>query len=118
MNCATQLNAEMTMRDFEEFYSHPDRWDPSWRSHTSPLRDDTKLNVISLEFSNTRMEEKVAAPRVVRQVVFQSSSFTHSCSLLQIDWVDHVWPRHLKEDQQEGTNDLRKMKYPKVCLLL
>ena len=47
---------------------------------------------------------RVAAPRVVRQ----------------IDWVDHVWPRHLKEDQEEGTNDLRKMKYPKVqkyCLM-
>ena len=54
----------MTLRDWEEFFMHPDR-------------DDTKLNCISLEFSNTRMEERVAAPRVVRQ----------------IDWVDHVWPR-------------------------
>ena len=24
--------------------------------------------------------------------------------------------RHLKEDQEEGTNDLRKMKYPKVTM--
>ena len=64
MNSATQLNSEMTLRDWEEFFMHPER-------------DDTKLNCISLEFSNTRMEERVAAPRVVRQ----------------IDWVDHVWPR-------------------------
>ena len=64
MNSATQLNSEMTLRDWEEFFMHPDR-------------DDTKLNCISLEFSNTRMEERVIAPRVVRQ----------------IDWVDHVWPR-------------------------
>ena len=56
----------MTLRDWEEFFMHPER-------------DDTKLNCISLEFSNTRMEERVAAPRVVRQ----------------IDWVDHVWPRGL-----------------------
>ena len=32
----------------------------------------------------------------------------------QIDWVDNVWPRHFKEDQDEGTNALNKMKYPKV----
>ena len=32
----------------------------------------------------------------------------------QIDWLDNVWPRHLKEDQDEGTNALSKMKYPKV----
>ena len=32
----------------------------------------------------------------------------------QIDWVDNVWPRHLKEDQDESTNAMSKMKYPKV----
>jgi F-box/leucine-rich repeat protein 10/11 len=32
----------------------------------------------------------------------------------QIDWVDNVWPRHLKEDQDEATNAMNKMKYPKV----
>ena len=32
----------------------------------------------------------------------------------QIDWVDNVWPRHLKEDQEDGTNDMRSMMYPKV----
>ena len=62
------------------------------------VRDDTKLNVISLEFSQTRLESYVSAPRVVRQV----------------DWVDNVWPRHLKEDQEDGTNDMRSMMYPKV----
>jgi len=91
MNCATQLNSEMTMKDWEEFFMHPNR-------------DDTKLNVISLEFSQTRLENYVSAPRVVRQ----------------IDWVDNVWPRHLKDDQEDGTNSMNKMKYPKVqkyCLM-
>lgn len=38
----------------------------------------------------------------------------------QVDWVNNVWPRHLKEQQVEGTNDIREMKYPKVqkyCLM-
>ena len=38
----------------------------------------------------------------------------------QIDWVDNVWPRHLKEDQEDGTNDMHRMMYPKVqkyCLM-
>lgn len=38
----------------------------------------------------------------------------------QVDWVDCVWPRHLKESQVEATNLLEDMKYPKVqkyCLM-
>lgn len=38
----------------------------------------------------------------------------------QIDWVDCVWPRHLKEAQRESTNALDEMMYPKVqkyCLM-
>lgn len=37
-----------------------------------------------------------------------------------MDWVDNVWPRHLKESQIEATNVLEEMKYPKVqkyCLM-
>ena len=91
MNCATQLNAEMTLKDFEEFFTDPDR-------------DDTKLNVISLEFSHTRLDAHVSAPRVIRQ----------------IDFTDNVWPRHLKDQQDDSTNDMSKMFYPKIqkyCLM-
>ena len=38
----------------------------------------------------------------------------------QIDWVESVWPRHLKEAQTEATNVLEDMMYPKVqkyCLM-
>ena len=90
---------------------HPDRYKGGVGDFRSSLdhqscycRDDTKLNVISLEFSNTKMESYVTAPKVVRQV----------------DWVDNVWPKHLKEDQEDGTNDMRRMMYPKVqkyCLM-
>ena len=52
MNCATQTNSQMLLRDWEEFFTHPDR-------------DDTKLNVISLEFSQTKLESYVTAPRSV-----------------------------------------------------
>jgi len=91
MNCATQQNSQMTMKEWEEFF-------------TDPNRPDLKLNVLSLEFSRTKLDAYVTAPRVVRQ----------------IDWVDNVWPRHLREDHDEATNAMDKMKYPKVqkyCLM-
>ena len=34
----------------------------------------------------------------------------------QIDWIDKVWPRHLKEMQIEATNSVDEMMYPKVSL--
>ena len=58
----------------------------------------TKLNVISMKFSQINLDGYVSAPKVVRQ----------------IDWRDNVWPRHLKEDQEDGTSDMRRMMYPKV----
>jgi len=91
MNSATQVNAEMTMKDWEDFFMDPDR-------------DGTLLNVISLEFSQTKLEPYVVAPRVVRQV----------------DLIQNAWPRHLQLLQEEGTNDMSKMTYPKVqkyCLM-
>lgn len=32
----------------------------------------------------------------------------------QLDWVETVWPRELREAQTDPTNDLHKMMYPKV----
>ena len=71
MDCSTQKNSEMTMKDWDEYYHGPNR--------------TRKLNVISLEFSYTKMEPMVVAPKVIRQ----------------IDWTDNVWPRHLKDAQTE-----------------
>ena len=71
MDCATQRNSEMTMKDFEDYYNGTNR--------------EKLLNVISLEVSFTKLESQVVAPKVVRQV----------------DFVDNVWPRHLKEQQTE-----------------
>ncbi|XP_032419254.1 lysine (K)-specific demethylase 2Aa isoform X4 [Xiphophorus hellerii] len=37
-----------------------------------------------------------------------------------IDWVDNMWPRHLKERQRDSTNSINDMQYPKVqkyCLM-
>ena len=90
MDCTTQKNSEMTMKEWEEYYISPNR--------------TRKLNVISLEFSNTKLDPLVYSPKIVRQ----------------IDWTDNVWPRHLKDQQTEGTNDMRSMFYPKVqkyCLM-
>ena len=116
MNCATQTNSQMLLRDWEEFFTHPER-------------DDTKLNVISLEFSQTKLESYVTAPRLLsyhsNQIIasfpnylnidHNDTELSSVCRVVrQIDWVDNVWPRHLKEDQEDGTNDMRSMMYPKV----
>lgn len=90
MDVTTQKDIEMTMKDWCKYFENPNR--------------DKLLNVISLEFSHTKLENYVESPTVVRQV----------------DWVDVVWPRHLKESQTEGTNAIEDMKYPKVqkyCLM-
>ncbi|XP_052738822.1 jmjC domain-containing histone demethylation protein 1 isoform X2 [Bicyclus anynana] len=90
MDVNTQKNIEMTMKDWQRYYDDPNK--------------ERLLNVISLEFSHTRLENYVQAPRIVRL----------------IDWVDSVWPRHLKDQQTESTNALDDMMYPKVqkyCLM-
>lgn len=90
MDVNTQKNVEMSMKEWQRYYDEPNK--------------DRLLNVISLEFSHTKLENYVQTPTVVRQ----------------IDWVDVVWPRHLKEAQTESTNVLDDMMYPKVqkyCLM-
>ncbi|XP_005090385.1 lysine-specific demethylase 2A [Aplysia californica] len=90
MDVNTQKAMEMSMKDWVKYYENPER--------------DRLLNVISLEFCHTRLENYVESPTLVRQ----------------IDWVDRAWPRHLKECQTESTNVIEKMKYPKVqkyCLM-
>ncbi|XP_022665564.1 lysine-specific demethylase 2B-like isoform X2 [Varroa destructor] len=92
MDVITQKNIEMTMKEWCKYMNTP-----------APKRDRL-LNVISLEFSHTKLENYVESPTVVRQV----------------DWIDVAWPRHLKESQTEATNSLDDMKYPKVqkyCLM-
>lgn len=90
MDVNTQKNVEMTMKEWQRYYEDSNK--------------DKLLNVISLEFSHTKLENYIQTPTIVRQ----------------IDWVDCVWPRHLKEAQTESTNLLEDMMYPKVqkyCLM-
>jgi len=90
MDVRTQKNMEMTMAEWTTYYEDPAK--------------ERLLNVISLEFSRTRLEPLVEAPSVVRQ----------------LDWVERVWPRHLKKMQTEATNVMDDMMYPKVqkyCLM-
>lgn len=90
MDVKTQKNIEMSMKDWCKYYESKNR--------------DRLLNVISLEFSHTRLDELVDSPMIVKL----------------LDWVDLVWPKFLKESQVESTNSIDKMKYPKVqkyCLM-
>lgn len=84
MNVETQKDRTMSMKDWCDYYTKTNRQE--------------LLNVISLEFSHTKLEQFVDSPAIVKQM----------------DWVDLVWPRHLKRMQKEGTNALEVMKYPKV----
>lgn len=92
MDAATQKGIEMSMGQWRRYYE-------------TPASQREKLyNVISLEFSHTKLEHLVKRPT----------------SVDMIDWVDNMWPRHLKERQRDSTNAITDMQYPKVqkyCLM-
>ncbi|KAL5265289.1 hypothetical protein ACHWQZ_G006133 [Mnemiopsis leidyi] len=90
MDVGTQRSLQMTMHQWAKYFESNKR--------------DTLLNVISLEISKTPLCELVSPPDFVRE----------------LDWVETAWPPTLKESQNSGTNNLAKMKYPKVqkyCLM-
>uniref|UniRef100_A0A665VWJ5 Lysine-specific demethylase 2B n=1 Tax=Echeneis naucrates TaxID=173247 RepID=A0A665VWJ5_ECHNA len=92
MDVSTQKGSEMSMAQFVRYYETPEE------------ERDKLFNVISLEFSHTKLENLIKRPTVVDQV----------------DWVDNMWPPNLKESQTEATNVISEMKYPKVqryCLM-
>uniref|UniRef100_A0A672P4K2 Lysine-specific demethylase 2B n=1 Tax=Sinocyclocheilus grahami TaxID=75366 RepID=A0A672P4K2_SINGR len=92
MDVSTQKGSEMSMAQFVRYYETPED------------ERDKLFNVISLEFSHTKLENLIKRPTVVDLV----------------DWVDNMWPRHLKQKQTEATNVMSEMKYPKVqryCLM-
>jgi len=90
MEVATQKNECMALKDWVKYYNNPHK--------------DRLLNVISLEFSHTQLDNFVESPTIVRL----------------IDWVDTVWPQKLKNSQTDSTNAIDQMMYPKVqkyCLM-
>eukprot|EP00066_Takifugu_rubripes_P013916 XP_011603182.1 PREDICTED: lysine-specific demethylase 2B-like isoform X1 [Takifugu rubripes] len=92
MEVSTQKGTEMSMAQFVRYYETPEE------------ERDKLFNVISLEFSHTKLENLIKRPTVVDQV----------------DWVDNMWPPNLKHSQTEATNLISEMKYPKVqryCLM-
>ncbi|KAM6902108.1 lysine (K)-specific demethylase 2Bb [Xenentodon cancila] len=92
MDVSTQKGSEMSMAQFVRYYETPEE------------ERDKLFNVISLEFSHTKLENLIKRPTVVDQV----------------DWVDNMWPPNLKQSQTEATNIISEMKYPKVqryCLM-
>ncbi|KYO39739.1 hypothetical protein Y1Q_0018767 [Alligator mississippiensis] len=86
MDVNTQRGVEMSMSQFVRYYETPE------------AQREKLYNVISLEFSHTKLENIVKRPNVVDLV----------------DWVDNMWPQHLKERQTDATNAISEMKYPKV----
>lgn len=64
MDVNTQKNVEMTMKDWQRYYDSKDK--------------DKLLNVISLEFSHTKLENLVEAPTLVRYAHFFSQLFSYT----------------------------------------
>ncbi|CAL8321646.1 unnamed protein product [Lota lota] len=92
MDVSTQKGSEMSMAQFVRYYETPEK------------EREKLFNVISLEFSHTKLEHLIKRPTVVDLV----------------DWVDNMWPSELKQRQTESTNVISEMKYPKVqryCLM-
>ncbi|XP_073532381.1 lysine-specific demethylase 2B isoform X3 [Phyllobates terribilis] len=92
MDVNTQKATDMSMSQFVRYFETPE------------TEREKLYNVISLEFSHTKLEKVVKRPTVVDAV----------------DWVDNMWPQHLKEKQKDATNVISEMKYPKVkkyCLM-
>ncbi|XP_013855734.1 lysine-specific demethylase 2A, partial [Austrofundulus limnaeus] len=92
MDVSTQKGTEMSLAQWTRYFETP------------PCQRERLYNVISLEFSHTKLEALVNRPTTVDL----------------IDWVDNMWPRHLKERQRDSTNSINDMQYPKVqkyCLM-
>lgn len=149
MDVNTQKGIEMSMAQWRRYYETP------------PSEREKLYNVISLEFSHTKLENLVKRPASVRisfiprnnsylkcaikwhlrylfwfekfclfmeNVLVTSDSFLTQKFLNEclhvpllciaqvdlIDWVDNMWPRHLKERQRDSTNAIIDMHYPKV----
>ncbi|KAK5975171.1 JmjC domain-containing histone demethylation protein 1 [Trichostrongylus colubriformis] len=64
-----QTSVKMSLRDFVDYYKTPKE------------ERQTLYNVLSLEFSNTEMEDIIQSPTLVRQ----------------IDWVENHWPDALRQ---------------------
>jgi len=84
LDAKTQKSQSMCMKD----------WTKYWNSDP---REET-LNGISLEYSKTKLDAQVTSPTIVRK----------------IDWIEKAWPKHLKELQEDTSNSIKDMMYPKV----
>ncbi|VDM81814.1 unnamed protein product [Strongylus vulgaris] len=84
-----QTSVKMPLKDFIDYYKTPQE------------ERKTLYNVLSLEFSNTEMEDIIQSPALVRQV----------------DWVENYWPDALRQRyitfNKKGQYTLHHT-YPKV----
>ncbi|RUS72162.1 hypothetical protein EGW08_020078 [Elysia chlorotica] len=82
IDVSRQEDIKMIMREWTEYYNSPNR--------------EKIFNVISLEFSNTKLSEYVNPPNIIRQ----------------ISWARNVWPEQLPEDCT-----LARPEVQKYCLM-
>ncbi|XP_071081601.1 histone lysine demethylase PHF8-like isoform X3 [Haliotis cracherodii] len=78
IDVARQEDYKMLMREWTEYYNSPNR--------------QKIFNVISLEFSNTKLSEFVVPPAIVRE----------------LSWVQNVWPDQLPDDSPYNRPEVQK----------
>ena len=86
IDCKTLRSTEMSLREFEQYFDGKDR--------------KCLYNAVSLEFSKSKLEAIADRPSILDYV----------------DWVDLVWPQHLKQEHSIQSG----LVYPKVqrfCLM-
>ncbi len=76
------------------------------------------LNVISLEFSCSRLAPLIDPPAIVSPSAPPRLTLPHQ--VRHIDLIEQAWPPALKALQKDESNTMATMKYPKVqryCLM-
>lgn len=105
MNVDTQQSSQMTLKAWTDYFNQP-------AEKRTPL-----LNVISLEFSHTNLENYVESPDIVKTSTSPSKRPSRvSVQVRQLDWTSNAWPRYWMDVQAHYQRDLKQdhMYYPKT----
>lgn len=86
--CRTQTTIKMTMADFVKYYCEPKN------------RGEEVYNVLSLEFTGTKLDELVKRPKTIND----------------IDWIDLAYPKYLR-DMLQNESVFYHPKVQKYCLM-
>ena len=101
----TQESFPMSMKAWTEYYNQP------------AAKRDRLLNVISLECSQTRLENYVESPTIVsNEKEKHSRKYFFVLQVRQLDWISVAWPSYWIDYQAQDQKNMKnnQMYYPKT----